>query len=113
MSFVGFRIMSRRLGSQLSVSLLATHTRCLASHTAKMDQRVITLENMNPLVKKMEYAVRGPLVIRATAIEKELQAVSYFWASLLSVVCHFEVLGAVGWFCNRRCNKFLVDIRLL
>ncbi|XP_069990436.1 alanine aminotransferase 1-like, partial [Penaeus vannamei] len=74
MSFVGFRIMSRRLGSQLSVSLLATHTRCLASHTAKMDQRVITLENMNPLVKKMEYAVRGPLVIRATAIEKELQA---------------------------------------
>lgn len=39
---------------------------------------MITLENMNPLVKKMEYAVRGPLVIRATAIEKELQAVSYF-----------------------------------
>lgn len=78
MSFVGFRIMSRRLGSQLSVRHLPRHTRCLSSHTAKMDQRVITLENMNPLVKKMEYAVRGPLVIRATAIEKELQAVSYF-----------------------------------
>jgi hypothetical protein len=27
---------------------------------------------MNPCIKKMEYAVRGPLVIRATAIEKVL-----------------------------------------
>jgi len=39
-----------------------------------MGDRVITIDNMNPNVKKMEYAVRGPLVIRATAIEKELQA---------------------------------------
>ena len=30
----------------------------------------LVLENMNPCIKKMEYAVRGPLVIRATAIEK-------------------------------------------
>ena len=36
----------------------------------------ITLENMNPCVKEMEYAVRGPLVIRATEIEKEIQRVS-------------------------------------
>ena len=36
----------------------------------------ITLDNMNPCVKKMEYAVRGPLVIRATEIEKEIQRVS-------------------------------------
>jgi len=28
---------------------------------------------MNPCVKKMEYAVRGPLVIRANEIEKEIQ----------------------------------------
>ncbi|KAF2344361.1 hypothetical protein FHG87_024883, partial [Trinorchestia longiramus] len=47
--------------------------RCVSS-TAIMDNRVLTLENMNPHVKKLEYAVRGPLVIRATAIEKELQA---------------------------------------
>merc|ERR1711962_1877170 len=33
----------------------------------------ITLDNMNPCVKEMEYAVRGPLVIRATEIEKEIQ----------------------------------------
>jgi len=32
----------------------------------------VALDNMNPCIKKMEYAVRGPLVIRATAIEKEL-----------------------------------------
>jgi alanine transaminase len=33
----------------------------------------ITLDNMNPAIKKMEYAVRGPLVIRATEIEKEIE----------------------------------------
>lgn len=37
-----------------------------------MAEPVITIDNMNPDVKKLEYAVRGPLVIRATAIEKEL-----------------------------------------
>ena len=36
----------------------------------------ITLDNMNPCLKKMEYAVRGPLVIRATEIEKEILKVS-------------------------------------
>ena len=36
----------------------------------------ITLENMNPCVKEMEYAVRGPLVIRAVEIEKEIERVS-------------------------------------
>jgi len=38
-----------------------------------MAQPVITIDNMNPHVKKLEYAVRGPLVIRATAIERELK----------------------------------------
>lgn len=33
----------------------------------------VTLDNMNPCIKRMEYAVRGPLVIRASEIEKELQ----------------------------------------
>ncbi|CAG0926068.1 unnamed protein product, partial [Notodromas monacha] len=36
--------------------------------------KVLTLDNMNPCIKTMEYAVRGPLVIRAVEIEKELQA---------------------------------------
>ena len=64
----------RLSGRQLSANLLPVQT-CQLS-TSIMDQRVITLDNMNPFVKKMEYAVRGPLVIRATALEKELQAVS-------------------------------------
>ena len=35
----------------------------------------VTVHNMNPCVKKMEYAVRGPLVIRASALEQELKEV--------------------------------------
>lgn len=34
--------------------------------------KVLTVENMNPHVKNMEYAVRGPIVIRAGEIEQEL-----------------------------------------
>ena len=45
----------------------------------------ITLDNMNPAIKRMEYAVRGPLVIRATAIEKELEKVRES-----KVKCHFQ-----------------------
>lgn len=41
-----------------------------------MATKVITPENLNPNLVKLEYAVRGPLVIRATEIEKELQKVS-------------------------------------
>ncbi|EFA12940.2 hypothetical protein TcasGA2_TC010487, partial [Tribolium castaneum] len=33
----------------------------------------LTLDNLNPQIKVMEYAVRGPLVIRAGEIEKELE----------------------------------------
>lgn len=47
----------------------------------------ITLDNMNPAIKKMEYAVRGPLVIRATEIEKEIEKVgnSFSYVQLLTV----------------------------
>ncbi|KAJ8387193.1 hypothetical protein AAFF_G00160050 [Aldrovandia affinis] len=36
--------------------------------------RVLTMDTMNPNVKKVEYAVRGPIVQRALQIEKELKA---------------------------------------
>lgn len=77
MSSAGARRLFTAVGlrRQLSGRLSAVYVRDI-SYTPRMEQRVITIENMNPLVKKMEYAVRGPLVIRATAIEKELQAVS-------------------------------------
>lgn len=38
--------------------------------------RVLTLDNMNPNVKRVEYAVRGRIVQRAIQIEKELKEVN-------------------------------------
>lgn len=37
--------------------------------------RVLTLDTMNPRVKRVEYAVRGPIVTRAVQLEKELKEV--------------------------------------
>ncbi|XP_060071000.1 alanine aminotransferase 2-like [Ylistrum balloti] len=34
---------------------------------------VLTMDNVNPRVREMQYAVRGPIVVRATEIEKELK----------------------------------------
>jgi len=42
------------------------------------NQKVLNLDNMNPNVRIMEYAVRGPLLIRATEIENELKKVCIF-----------------------------------
>ncbi|MEQ2179021.1 hypothetical protein GOODEAATRI_020290, partial [Goodea atripinnis] len=39
-------------------------------------RKVLTVENMNPNVKRVEYAVRGPIVQRAVQIEKELREVN-------------------------------------
>merc|ERR1719295_699033 len=53
---------------------------------------------MNPCIKKMEYAVRGPLVIRATAIEKEIQAGGKkpitFIRQVLAIVTHPPLLDS-------------------
>lgn len=52
------------------------HTRMSSTNAASNGSSspyTITLENMNPNVIKMEYAVRGPLVIRAGQLEKELK----------------------------------------
>jgi len=46
----------------------------MAASTMTEYQPNLKLDNMNPSIKKMEYAVRGPLVIRATALEKEIAA---------------------------------------
>lgn len=37
--------------------------------------KVLTLDTMNPNVKRVEYAVRGPIVQRAVQLEKELREV--------------------------------------
>ncbi|CAG0893698.1 unnamed protein product [Darwinula stevensoni] len=73
-----FRRMHRRaLPPWAAVSRLAS-PRCVRglrrnfAMSAAM-QKNITLENMSLCLKTMEYAVRGPLVIRAGEIEKEIQ----------------------------------------
>lgn len=39
-------------------------------------ERVLTVDTMNPNIKRLEYAVRGPIVQRAVQIDKELKMVS-------------------------------------
>merc|ERR1712223_597015 len=58
---------------QYSESLKQIHKKHMSTLTEEKMGPTITIDNMNPCVKKMEYAVRGPLVIRATEIEKEIQ----------------------------------------
>ena len=48
-------------------------------------QHTLLLDNMNPYVKTMEYAVRGPLVIRAVDIEGEIKKVRCQPSSCLSI----------------------------
>merc|ERR1711936_564748 len=60
------------MGMKILRKGLGVVTRNLFTSTNSMAPTVV-LDNMNPCIKKMEYAVRGPLVIRATAIEQELK----------------------------------------
>ncbi|XP_041375568.1 alanine aminotransferase 2-like [Gigantopelta aegis] len=61
-------------------SRLGSASQCICSNSAVIRgcQKVfrrwrrLSVENMNPFVKEMEYAVRGPIVIRAAEIEHEL-----------------------------------------
>lgn len=57
-------------GTVSSVQVTINRTMATAS-----SEKILTIENLNPCIKVMEYAVRGPLVIRATEIEKELEKV--------------------------------------
>jgi len=62
LSVPSLAMMSFRQGLLVTSRNLYTSTSIMAP--------TVVLENMNPCIKKMEYAVRGPLVIRANAIEK-------------------------------------------
>ena len=39
------------------------------------NRKTLTMENLNPRVIEVEYAVRGPIVIRAAEIERQIQKV--------------------------------------
>ncbi|KAK3086013.1 hypothetical protein FSP39_012147 [Pinctada imbricata] len=60
-------VWARVLGGR-AIGIKTLHT------SANNKQKVLTVENMNPHVKNMEYAVRGPIVIRAGEIEQELKS---------------------------------------
>lgn len=59
--------------SAVGVRIVDNSVRTMAQGTAKS----LNINDMNPNIIKLEYAVRGPLVIRAGEIEKELQSVSF------------------------------------
>ncbi|XP_035274357.1 alanine aminotransferase 2 [Anguilla anguilla] len=44
-----------------------------ARENGKVREKILTMETLNPHVKAVEYAVRGPIVIKAGKIEQELQ----------------------------------------
>lgn len=63
--------------SQLKTAAVAGVTKLnCPTRMASTWERTLKMDNLNPCIKTMEYAVRGPLVIRATEIEKEIQNVS-------------------------------------
>lgn len=61
--------------------------------------KVLTLDSMNPNVKRVEYAVRGPIVMRAMQLEKELKEViatrTSCDVSTVTSSCHLSVLSLV------------------
>uniref|UniRef100_A0A2H1W0H2 alanine transaminase n=1 Tax=Spodoptera frugiperda TaxID=7108 RepID=A0A2H1W0H2_SPOFR len=61
-------------GAAVRTELSGTVLQSQGIHTtmASDQKKALTLETMNPHVKKLQYAVRGPLVIRAAELEKEI-----------------------------------------
>lgn len=68
-------VIHRTARQTTSAQLLTMDSRNMSSQPAPCG-KCVTYDNMNPAIKVMEYAVRGPLVIRASEIEKELEKVS-------------------------------------
>lgn len=54
----------------------------------KNTERVLTVQNMNPLVKDVEYAVRGRLAIRAEEIKNDLQEKKNYYKFKKVVNCN-------------------------
>ena len=89
---------SASLNGQLSLEIVSDSnlqsTRTMATmKPCDPYKRCISIDNINPAIKIMEYAVRGPLVIRAAAIEKELEQVGslcLLWAmELFKKMCSY------------------------
>ncbi|CAH0693890.1 unnamed protein product [Spodoptera exigua] len=53
--------------------ILASRLFFIVTNRNMSENRALIVENLNPKIIKLQYAVRGPLVIRAGAIKKELE----------------------------------------
>lgn len=60
-----------------------------------LKEKVLTLDTMNQCVKRVEYAVRGPIVLRALELEQELRQV-WSWTPSLPFRLHLGSLASHG-----------------
>lgn len=56
------------------------------------------MESLNPNIRVMEYAVRGPIVARAAEIEKELKQVRSYDVIDSSLNLHFLFISQINLF---------------
>lgn len=61
--------------SSLSATLRGLPKEKMTENGVATRAKVLTIDTMNPKVKKVEYAVRGPIVQRALELERELSEV--------------------------------------
>lgn len=68
---------SKRANTSTTASLLVQQPTSdfSTSITMSQDDRTLTVDNVFSNLRRMEYAVRGPLLMRAIEIEKELKKV--------------------------------------
>ena len=66
------------------------------------NSKVITMNTINPNIRDMEYAVRGPIVARAGEIEQELLQVMCIYRDLL----YFSV--KTGGFMYLNCENAVI-----
>ena len=77
--------------------------------------KVLTMDTLNPHIKTMEYAVRGPIVARAAAIEKELQQVGtthwvlYGKIQLLKTL-EINIFSLIHLFCNYAPKLYVLNV---
>ena len=75
--FVRYSGWASKRGGLYFARAMATQGKTAGSGcTDRTEKGFTNIDNLNPCIIRMEYAVRGPLVIRASEIEKELQNVS-------------------------------------
>ena len=108
-----------KIGALSTTSVLFTRNISTSSNP-KMQQQAweptMNINNINPCIKTMEYAVRGPLVIRATEIEKEIEQVRILIKFLCLRLAHShvilksDVITESGGYSNMECYLVVVTV---